>query len=108
METCTKEQYQMCPRFEKTFTVLGKKWNGLIINVLLSEGSQRFGEIANKIPNISDRVLVERLKELESEGLVDHVCLSKETKRSEYILTEKGKDLQKSMQAIESWSEKWN
>ena len=53
----------ICPKFEKTFSILGKKWTGLIIEVLM-DGDKRFKELAAQIPNVSDRVLVERLKEL--------------------------------------------
>lgn len=49
----------------KDFWDFRKKWNGLIIEVLLNEGPQRFKEIAQKVEKCSDRVLVERLKELE-------------------------------------------
>ena len=66
---CESKQKKICPKFEHTFAILGKKWMGLIIEVLL-EGPQRFKDIAATIPNVSDRVLVERLKELEQDLLV--------------------------------------
>lgn len=96
----------MCPKFEKTFSILGKKWNGLIIDVLLTEGQQRFKELAAKVNKCSDRVLVERLKELEVEGLVQKVAVP-DSCRVEYALTEQGADLADIMTAIHDWSEKW-
>ena len=42
--------YALCPKFEKAFSILGKKWNGLIIDVLLEDGKQRFVDLAKKIP----------------------------------------------------------
>jgi DNA-binding HxlR family transcriptional regulator len=100
METCENQQFILCPKFEKTFEILGKKWNGLIIDVLIAEGPQRFVEIANKIPDVSDRVLVERLKELEEKEIL-------ERKRIEYGLTDKGLALKPVMEEIQTWGEKW-
>lgn len=101
-----KSVFKICPKFQKTFSVLGKKWNGLIIEVLLNEGPQRFKELAQKVENCSDRVLVERLKELEKEGLVTRVTMANSS-RSLYQLTEKGRALQPIMEDIHDWSEKW-
>ncbi|EHL99621.1 helix-turn-helix transcriptional regulator [Lentilactobacillus parafarraginis] len=98
--------YFLCPKFEKTFSFLGKKWNGLIIDVLLQEGALRFREVARQIPKCSDRVLVERLRELEEDGVV----VRKEYPDSsliEYSLTQQGKELAPIMHEIHSWSEKW-
>ncbi|GEQ60782.1 HxlR family transcriptional regulator [Vagococcus lutrae] len=101
------KEFQMCPKFEKTFSILGKRWNGLIIDVLLLEGTQRFGELADKIPNISDRVLVERLKELESFGIVKRQEDSCNSKKVEYCLTEMGCALKPAMKEIQAWAETW-
>ncbi|MGX7199111.1 winged helix-turn-helix transcriptional regulator [Enterococcus nangangensis] len=99
--------YHLCPKFQKTFTVLGKKWNGLILDVLLEGGAQRFSQLAEKIPAVSDRVLVERLKELEVEGLVTRKSLGPDSLRMEYCLTEKGQDLRTALLALRRWSENW-
>ena len=56
MEKVKTESFVLCPKFEKSFSILGKKWNGLIIDVLLERGPQRFGELKEKIPMLSDRV----------------------------------------------------
>ncbi|WP_409022665.1 winged helix-turn-helix transcriptional regulator [Dellaglioa sp. P0083] len=101
-----KTNYEMCPKFEKTFSILGKKWNGLIINVLLDEGPQRFKELAQKVDKCSDRVLVERLKELEDTNIISRVAIG-ETSRSFYELTEQGKDMKNMMDSVHAWSEKW-
>ncbi|HCE13397.1 MULTISPECIES: helix-turn-helix domain-containing protein [unclassified Enterococcus] len=93
-------EYALCPKFEKAFSILGKKWNGLIIDVLLEDGKQRFVDLANKIPQVSDRVLVERLKELERE---DIVC--KESNL--YCLTPRGVALENSMMSVKRWAENW-
>lgn len=101
--------YEMCPKFEKIFSILGRKWNGLILEVLLSQGSQRFASLARQIPGISDRVLVERLKELEKEHLVvrDEIGGSGCKAHVEYRLTERGLALKPVMDDIHSWAEVW-
>lgn len=105
METL-KVQDCICPKFEKTFQILGKKWSGLIIEVLLL-GNRRFKEISEEIKGVSDRVLVERLKELEEEGIVLRTEFSHGPVKVIYSLTKKGKDLNDVMKEIQRWSDKW-
>lgn len=63
------EKFHMCPRFENAFELLGKRWTGLIIRTLLN-GQNRFSDIEEAIPNMSARMLTERFKELEKEGIL--------------------------------------
>ncbi|RRK09741.1 transcriptional regulator [Lactiplantibacillus garii] len=98
--------FELCPKFEKTFSILGKKWNGLIIDVLLEDGPQRFKNLARRIPKCSDRVLVVRLKELEANGIVSRVTHC-DSALIEYSLTTKGKDLRQVMETVHTWSDKW-
>lgn len=98
--------FHMCPKFEYAFTLLGKKWTGLIIKVLLS-GPKRFSDIKTMIPELSDRMLAERFKELEGEGLIKRIVYAEIPVRIEYELTEKGKELEKAMMEVQSWAEKW-
>lgn len=104
--SCETRQREICPKFERTFSILGKKWMGLIIDVLL-EGPQRFKDIAATIPSVSDRVLVERLKELEQEGLVARTVDPEATMRVAYSLTEKGKGLKSVMNEVQTWADEW-
>lgn len=101
-----EDDFSLCPRFEHTFTILGKKWNGLIIEVLLNEQTQRFKDLAAHVDKCSDRVLVERLKELEEEQIVQRNTFPGES-RIEYSLTKRGKELAPVMSAVHSWSDKW-
>jgi DNA-binding HxlR family transcriptional regulator len=98
--------FHLCPRFEKAFKLLGKKWNGLIIRVLLN-GPKRFSEIKELIPELSDRVLTERFKELEAEGIIKRNVFPETPVRVEYEITEKGKELEYAMEEIQKWAEKW-
>lgn len=96
----------LCPKFESAFTLLSKKWTGLIIKSLLEE-PKRFREIADIIPNMSDRMLSERLKELESEAIVIRTVYPEVPVRIEYGLTDKGKALETVMKEVQHWAEKW-
>ena len=100
------EKYHMCPRFENAFELLGKRWTGLIIRTLLS-GRNRFSDIEESIPNMSARMLTERFKELEKEGIILRKVYPETPVRIEYELTEKGRDLQSAMDEIQKWAENW-
>lgn len=100
MITGEKTDYTLCPKFEKAFSILGKKWNGLIIDVLLQEREQRFVDLAKKIPMLSDRVLTERLRELENEEMI-------EKNNNMYQLTEKGMALEIVLESVKDWSHDW-
>lgn len=101
------EKYHMCPKFENAFELLGKRWTGLIIRTLLS-GQKRFSDIADAIPNMSSRMLTERFKELEREGIIIRKVYPEVPVRIEYELTEKGQELKNVMDEIQKWAEKWN
>lgn len=100
------EDFQMCPRFEHAFELLGKRWTGLIIRVLLT-GAKRFKEISDMIPGMSDRMLTERFKEMEAAGIVVRNVYPETPVRIEYELTDKGRALEPVMDQIQKWAEQW-
>lgn len=100
------QDFDLCPRFEAAVGVIGKRWTGLVIEVLLQH-PQRFSEIAQAIPHVSDRMLAERLKELEAQGIVDRHVYPETPVRVEYSLTDKGRDLAPVMQALHEWANSW-
>ena len=95
----------LCPKFFKATEILSKRWNALIINQLLS-GPQRFCSINSSLP-ISGRLLSQRLKELESEGVVSRKVYPEVPVRIEYELTVKGVALKKVFEEINHWSQEW-
>lgn len=97
---------QLCPRFHKAVELIGGRWTGPIVQLLMG-GAARFAELRAAIPNISDRMLSERLRELEQEGVVVRHVLPETPVRVEYELTEKGRELQGSLAAIGKWAERW-
>lgn len=96
----------MCPRYEKAIEILGKKWTGLILRLLM-QGPQRFTDFRTQIPALSDRLLSQRLKDLEAEGIVNRVVVDSTPVQIRYELTEKGKDLSPVVDAIQGWAEDW-
>jgi DNA-binding HxlR family transcriptional regulator len=96
----------ICPKYEAAIEILAKKWTGLILRVLMEEKC-RFRDIREQIPQMSERMLAERLKDLESSGLINRQVYPETPVRIEYTLTEKGKALQPVLDSIETWAHKW-
>ncbi|WP_286892880.1 helix-turn-helix domain-containing protein [Thermobacillus sp.] len=97
---------RMCPKYESAAEILGKKWTGLIIYVLLG-GPKRFKEIKELIPDMSDKMLTDRMKELEAQDIVKRSVYPEMPVRIEYELTPKGKALEPVIQSIRRWSDEW-
>lgn len=102
----TQTPAAFCPRFHKAIEQIGSRWTGVIIRAL-SIGVHRFGELKAAIPGISDRMLADRLKVLQVDGLVERVVYPETPVRVEYHLTEKGCSLADVMDAISIWAENW-
>jgi len=97
---------RMCPKYEQAAELLGKRWTGLIIRVLMG-GPKRFKEIKEQIPEMSDKMLTDRMKELEAQGVLTRTVYPEMPVRIEYELTEKGKDMKDVIESIQAWGEKW-
>ncbi|SDE16033.1 transcriptional regulator, HxlR family [Paenibacillus sp. UNCCL117] len=95
----------LCPRMEKATQIISKRWAVLIIYQLLA-GPQRFCTIEAALP-ISGRLLSERLKDLEQEGIVQRDVYPEMPVRIEYSLTEKGLALEPVLRGIEAWAQSW-
>jgi len=94
---------ELCPRFEKAMGLISTRWVGLILFDLL-EGAKRFSEMESDLP-ISGRLLSDRLKLLEREGIVSRNIYSEFPVRIEYSLTDKGKALEPVIREIQGWAE---
>jgi DNA-binding HxlR family transcriptional regulator len=102
----TREHGEICLRYRAAIDVLGKRWTALVLNLLMG-GPMRFGELVEKLEGVGDRILSERLKELEAEGIVLRRVVPTHPVRVEYELTEKGRGLIPALKAIEAWAQKW-
>jgi len=95
-----------CPAYHRAVEVIGRRWTGAILRVLLS-GEIRFSDITAAVPGLSDRLLSDRLKELEAEGIVTRTVIPATPVRIEYRLTEKGRALHEVVAAVSTWAETW-
>jgi DNA-binding HxlR family transcriptional regulator len=95
-----------CPMFQDAVELIGRRWTGAIVRALLT-GSNRFGEVLARVPGLSDRLLSERLRELEAAGIVKRTVYPEVPVRIEYELTEKGLELEAIVGAISGWADKW-
>lgn len=86
--------------------LIGRRWTGAIVRALLA-GDIRFGQMRATIPGISDRLLSQRLKELEAEGVVVRTVIDETPVRIEYHLTAKGEALASVVQSASEWAEDW-
>ena len=97
-----------CPHFHQAVELVGKRWTGAILYVLIqAPGPLRFSEIAHAVPDLSDRLLSERMKELERCGIVDRHVAATSPVRVEYQLTDRGRDLETSLSALKGWADRW-
>jgi DNA-binding HxlR family transcriptional regulator len=96
-----------CPYLHEAVELIGKRWSGAIIVVLIEGGPMRFSEIAQAIPQLSDRLLSERMKELEARGIVERRVQPDSPARVEYALTEMGLELAPTLKQLKSWSHRW-
>ncbi len=100
------ERKTCCVYYHRAVELIGKRWTGAVLAVLL-DGPLHFSEIRRLVPDISDRLLSERLKELEAEGMVERRVIDGSPVRTEYSLTEKGKALEPAVRALKEWGREW-
>jgi DNA-binding HxlR family transcriptional regulator len=97
---------ELCPRYQRAIDIIGKRWTCLILRVLLT-GPRRFGQIEDVVGGLSARMLSERLKELEACGIVERRVYPEAPVRIEYSLTEKGRGLQRALDELQRWADRW-
>jgi DNA-binding HxlR family transcriptional regulator len=98
-------KHACCPRLHEAVELVGKRWTGAILAVLLQAGPMRFSEIAQAIPQLSDRLLSERMKELEARGIVERRVNA--GARVEYDLTDMGRELAPALRELKTWARRW-
>jgi DNA-binding HxlR family transcriptional regulator len=101
-----EELEPFCAVYQRTVELIGRRWTGAIVRALMS-GVTRFSDVCETVPGLSDRMLAERLKELEAEGIVRRTVLAETPVRVEYSLTDKGRDLNSVMISISGWAARW-
>lgn len=102
----TESPAGVCPHFHAAIEMIGKRWTGAIISAL-TERPLRFGELGRAVPGLSDRLLSQRLRELEEEGLVERHVEPAPRVRVTYSLTAVGMELRPVMIELRSWARRW-
>lgn len=105
--TVRHERPCCCPKYHEAIELIGRRWTGAIVGVLINRQTLRFGEIAEAVPQLSDRLLSERMKELEARGVVSRNVRPGRPARVEYELTEMGRALAPAVRELEAWARRW-
>jgi DNA-binding HxlR family transcriptional regulator len=106
MSSSLHTESSLCPRYHRAVELIGRRWTGAIIRVLMP-GPRRFNELLAAVPGISDRLLTERLRELESAGIIRREVQSGSPVRVQYELTQSGCELREALDAVGRWAERW-
>ncbi|MGD0196905.1 MAG: helix-turn-helix domain-containing protein [Solirubrobacteraceae bacterium] len=96
-----------CPYYHRAVELIGRRWTGAILEILIQGGSLRFSQIATYVTDLSDRMLSDRLKELEACGLVRRTVYPGPPVRVEYTLTRMGRDLAPALEELKRWARAW-
>ncbi len=95
-----------CPFYHEAVELVGRRWTGAILRVLM-DGPLRFSEVAQAVPELSDRLLSERMKELERRGIVKRTVYPGPPLRVEYELSRMGQELEPALTELERWAQRW-
>jgi DNA-binding HxlR family transcriptional regulator len=96
-----------CPYYHQAVELIGRRWTGAILEILMQGGTLRFSTIASAVPDLSDRMLSDRLKELESNRLVERTVYPGPPVRVHYALTLKGQELAPALAELKRWARHW-
>jgi DNA-binding HxlR family transcriptional regulator len=100
------EPAPVCPHFHEAIELIGKRWTGAIV-CSLTERPMRYAELGKAVPGLSDRLLSQRLRELEEEGLVKREVEAGTPVRVTYSLTDAGRELGPAIKELKAWAKRW-
>ena len=96
-----------CPYYHEAVELIGRRWTGAIVAVLMDGGALRFSEISHAVPELSDRLLSERMKELEARGVVERRVVPGPPVKVDYSLTDMGRSLSPAIAELKAWAKRW-
>lgn len=105
---CVEDEFQKghCARFQSAIELIGRRWSGAIL-VAMQAGARRFSEIRDRVPGLSDRLLSDRLRELEAAGLIERAVVPEVPVQVRYVLTDKAADLMPIARELAEWAARW-
>lgn len=95
-----------CPAFQAAVELIGRRWNGAIV-LAAHRGARRFSEFRTAIPGLSERLLAQRLRELEAARIMHREVEASTPVSIGYSLTERGEELARAVQPLIDWGERW-
>lgn len=95
-----------CPLYHEAVELVGRRWTGAILRVLMDR-PMRFSEVVQAVPELSDRLLSARMKELEARGIVERTVHAGPPVRVEYRLSEMGRELGPALEQLQAWAQRW-
>ena len=95
-----------CPFYHEAIELVGRRWTGAILRVLMDR-PMRFSEVGQAVPELSDRLLSARMKELEARGIVQRTVHAGPPVRVEYSLSEMGRELGPTLNELQEWAQRW-
>jgi DNA-binding HxlR family transcriptional regulator len=101
------EEPTCCPLYHEAVELIGRRWTGAIVEVLLNGGAMRFSEIGAAVPELSDRLLSERMKELEARGVVERTVDPGPPVKVTYDLTTMGRGVEPTVAELRMWARRW-
>src|SRR5918996_4265181 len=96
----------VCESFQEAVRLVARRWVPQIVWVLL-DGPRRYSALRAAIPEISDTVLSDRLRELEAAGILTRAVTPSTPVLIEYALTDRGRDLAKVIDGLAAWADRW-
>lgn len=97
-----------CPLYHEAVELIGRRWTGAIVEVLMqADAALRFNELGSALPGVSDRMLSERLKELEERGVVERRVEAGPPVKVSYELTAMGRGLEPALAELKVWARRW-
>jgi DNA-binding HxlR family transcriptional regulator len=106
MQSTERTSTQPCStgELEVALDVLDGRWKVLILFHLFSAPVLRFSELRRAMPRISQKMLIQQLRDLENDGVIDRTVYPEVPPKVEYRLTEDGTALRPALQALQSWA----
>ncbi|HUJ27676.1 MAG TPA: helix-turn-helix domain-containing protein [Myxococcales bacterium] len=102
-----RQSEHICVKFQSAVDLLARRWTPIILQLLLQRRSLRYSDLYEQLQVVSEKVLIQRLKEMEQAGLIERRVINVTPVRVEYELSEKGRALGRVIGGIQRWADEW-